>query len=543
METFLYYLLRVSILTVLFYGFYKLLFSKTTFYSINRIALFIILLTVLILPIFHFNLLPEAKQTVSVITVETVEAAPAKVELPVTKESFKIPWITVFTFLYFSGLFFFAGYYLLGLIKLSRLIKKSKKHVLPNRLILRVTDENVDPCSWWNYIIISKTDYEEKSQAVLNHEQAHILLRHSIDRLFFDLFSCAFWFNPFSWLLRRELQSVHEFQADEQVINKGIDAKQYQLLLIRKSASEHTFALANSFLQRDLHKRIQMMMKKRTKTNKKWSYAIGLPVLAIAMMTLSIPKLNATLHEKPTESTTASISNDDAKKNLMNYLIQNAKYPVIAQENGIQGLVSVSFDVDEKGIVSDVKIVRGADPSLDAEALRLIRSIPASAIGENNKGTEEYFLLYRLQGEGIESYKAPQPEPENMIVITGYGITQPKEVSENLMKYLAENIKYPVIAQENGIQGLITASYTVNEDGTVSDVRIKVGADPSLDKEVLRVVSSIPASAMGKSNAKRAEEQSFVFRLQDEERSYYSGPMPENAVVVVGYGITKPEKK
>ena len=113
-----------------------------------------------------------------------------------------------------------------------------------------------------------------------------------------DLFTSFFWFNPFSWLLRREIQSLHEYQADQQVLINGIDAKQYQLLLIRKCVGEQKFALANNFRQRDLHKRIQMMMKHKSDKQTKWSYAAAFPFLFLVMVALSVPKLNASIPEK-----------------------------------------------------------------------------------------------------------------------------------------------------------------------------------------------------------------------------------------------------
>jgi len=128
---------------------------------------------------------------------------------------------------------------------------------------------------------------------ILWHESTHVERYHSVDRTIFDLFACIFWFNPFAWQLRREIQTVHEYQADEHTLESGVDIKQYQLLLIRKSASENTFALANNFLQRDLHKRIRMMKTIHTNISRKWQYALMLPGIAISLIALSIPALYA----------------------------------------------------------------------------------------------------------------------------------------------------------------------------------------------------------------------------------------------------------
>lgn len=121
--------------------------------------------------------------------------------------------------------------------------------------------------------------------------------------ILFDFFTALFWFNPFSWLLRREMQSLPEYQADERVLRQGVDTKQYQLLLIRKSAGEFKFALANNFRQRDLQKRIRMMKKNKSNRQMRWNYAMVLPVLFLAMTALSAPKLNAKVAEVPEDAT------------------------------------------------------------------------------------------------------------------------------------------------------------------------------------------------------------------------------------------------
>lgn len=69
-----------------------------------------------------------------------------------------------------------------------------------------------------------------------------------------------------------------------------------------------------------------------------------------------------------------------------------------------------------------------------------------------------------------------------------------------LMKYLSENTKYPVVAQENGVQGRVTVQFVVEKDGSISDVHVLRGVDPSLDKEAVRVVKSMPRWTPGKQN-------------------------------------------
>jgi hypothetical protein len=107
---------------------------------------------------------------------------------------------------------FFLLRYLYGLYQLKCIIHRTEKQSAGDGIIVCLSDKKIEPFSWFRYIMISKTDYSAGESAILHHESTHVLLRHSFDRTLFDLFTCFFWYNPFAWLLRRELQSVHEFQ-------------------------------------------------------------------------------------------------------------------------------------------------------------------------------------------------------------------------------------------------------------------------------------------------------------------------------------------
>ena len=295
METSLFYLLRSTLVTIFLYGIYKVIFSKTTFHRANRIVLDSILIVSIILPLFRFRLIPEAlhsTMTVSAINDETI------LELPVSSAGQSlwqnIPWIEIVVICYFVGLSFFLIRQLVGLMHLAAMIRTSEKEMVSHSAILCIIDCKIQPFSWFRYIVVSKDDAKSNYfPIILRHELTHVERCHSVDRTIFDLFACIFWFNPFVWLLRREIQTVHEYQADENIIKSGIDAQQYQLLLIRKSAGENTFALANNFLERDLHKRIHMMKTIHTNTSRKWQYALLLPGVAISLIAISVPALHA----------------------------------------------------------------------------------------------------------------------------------------------------------------------------------------------------------------------------------------------------------
>lgn len=296
MEPFLFYLLRTSVVMLILYGFYKLIFSRVTFYSLNRVALLLLLLVISAMPLFQFNLFPDPKETFSALPQEMLSLDALEIAGgSFIEQSNDIQWMTGIVIFYFTGLAFFLIRYLWGLFQVGCIVRQSVWKTLDDGSVLCLTDKRMDPFSWFRYIVISQKDYETIHHAILKHEQAHARLHHSHDRMLFDLFACIFWFNPFAWLLVRELRSVHEYQADESVIQQHIDPKQYQLLLIRKSVGEGKFAMANNFFQRDLQKRMYMMMKNRTTAIKKWGYTLIIPVLFLTMGILSIPELNATV--------------------------------------------------------------------------------------------------------------------------------------------------------------------------------------------------------------------------------------------------------
>ena len=302
MESLLFYLLRASIVMAVFYGFYKLLFGRNTFHKSNRALLILIVVITSILPLFSFNLLSNINLPESEANLLDFSKLQIIEQVGNFEQKATFPWIPFLLILFVAGMLFTFIRYIIGINQIWKIIASSEKQFIfnsekqfiSNNAVLCITDKNISPFSWWTYIVISRKDYtQDNSQTILSHEKAHIHMNHSMDMILFDLFTIFFWFNPFSWLLKREIQTVHEYMADEQVLNNGIDAKQYQYLLICKSVGEHKFALANNFRQRNLHKRITMMTKTKTSKRMKWNYVFALPVLFLAITALSAPKLNA----------------------------------------------------------------------------------------------------------------------------------------------------------------------------------------------------------------------------------------------------------
>ena len=230
---------------------------------------------------------------------------------------------------------------------------------------------------------------------------------------------------------------------------------------------------------------------------------------------------------------------------MMKFIGESIRYPVEAQQKGIQGRVICNFVVMKDGSISDLQIVRGVDPLLDAEALRVLGLMPdwkpGKQRGQNVNVRFTLPIVFSLNNTPPteEERKAFQERMKNMEPAVFPG------GEEAYMKFLANNIKYPVIAQEKGIQGLVEAVYAVDAKGKVSFVRIEKGVDPSLDKEVRRVIELMPdwIPAPPKPNGEEVSitrRIPFVFRLEGEDlKESYTEPTPDNAIIVVGYNVKK----
>ena len=283
-----------------------------------------------------------------------------------------------------------------------------------------VHNQEIAPFSWMNYIVISRKDLEENGREILIHEMAHIHHRHSVDLLVADI--CIFfqWFNPGAWLLKQELQNVHEYEADETVINEGVNAKEYQLLLIKKAVGTRLYSMANSFNHSKLKKRITMMLKEKSNPWARLKYLYVLPLAAIAVTAFARPEISEKMEEisavkvndlaeivqEKVLQDTVKVSKDEKKDALVvtgvkskeeeeivifEVVEQMPEYPggMSALQKYLSekiagspmkgkagGRVMVGFTVAETGKIKDVRVLQSDEASLNQEAERIVSEMP-----------------------------------------------------------------------------------------------------------------------------------------------------------------------
>ncbi|WP_270318451.1 M56 family metallopeptidase [Bacteroides thetaiotaomicron] len=397
MGIFLIYILKSAVCLSLFYLFYRLLLSKETFHRFNRIALLGILFLSLLIPFIEVTTAHQTELSQTVLTVEQLlmmaEAMdPAEVTVA-QPEELSISWVQVLLLFYLVGIIFFACRNLYSLSRLLLLIKSGKRERLEGGVRLIVLEREVAPFSWMRYIVISRKDLEEDGREILIHEMAHIQNRHSIDLLVADI--CIFfqWFNPGIWLLKQELQNIHEYEADETVINEGIDAKDYQLLLIKKAVGTRLYSMANSFNHRKLKKRITMMLKEKSNPWARLKYLYVLPLATIAVTAFARPEIServeeisavkvndlAAIVEAKVEEITKDVSNitsgDSLKKLVVtgDSILKEKGTISIYGEKGKNGVLATKLLPDEdnhfKITKTQAKIKPGMNTSVDKSKL------------------------------------------------------------------------------------------------------------------------------------------------------------------------------
>ena len=443
------YILKSSFCLAVFYLFYRLLLSRETFHRFNRIALLGILLLSCLLPFVEVSVRRPVEMYQTMMTWEQwlllADLAGTETHAVQVQENV-VTWIQGLLLVYLFGILFFMLrniYSLFGLwvlLKSGRREKVSDYVVTVVKAVLIVHEREISPFSWMRYIVISQKDLHENGREILTHELAYIRNRHSWDLFAADI--CIFfqWFNPAAWLLKQELQNIHEYEADETVINEGVDARQYQLLLIKKAVGTRLYSMANSFNHSKLKKRITMMLKEKSSPWARLKYLYVLPVAAIAVTAFARPEVSETVEEISA-----------VKVNDLTAIVETKVAESSGQLLPVQSVLKDSVNRKSKVAVQqmDELVVVGY------------------ASKDSVKDREPVFNVV----EQMPSF------PGGM---------------EALMQYLAKNMRYPVEAQKNKVQGRVVVGFIVSKDGDIKKAHILRGVDPELDAEAIRVIESMP---------------------------------------------------
>lgn len=417
MKEFLLYIVRSGLYLGVFYAFYLLVMRRTTFFRLNRVALLAGSVLCALLPLLRVR---SAQLLVGAgpLSITAVgEASPTGVATGGSLE-----WDQLVGFFYLAGLLVVLGITLICALKMHRLAAgKESTQVKGFRTVM--LDNGNPSFSFVNTIFICPQDMEQ-NPAIFLHETMHVQSRHYVDLFLFRIIQIIWWWNPLVWLMRTELGLLHEYEADEKVINHGIDATQYQLLLVRKAVGEQRFSLASGFQHAKLKNRITMMLIPTTDARMRFSYLALIPLLAVFVYACNPSKNNKVpapaaaeeaeapavkAQEAPAAEaipfeaveTKPGFNGGDADE-FSKWVNSQLTYPEAAKEAGTQGRVMIQFTVNADGSMSDFKVVRSASPELDAEALRVLTSCtqkwtPSVQDGKPVAVTYNFPIIFQLR--------------------------------------------------------------------------------------------------------------------------------------------------
>ena len=281
MWDFIVYLGESAISLAVLYLLYKATMSYETLHRLNRVVLLGVVVLAAVLPLCEIKIIEE----VEFLPLADVEGDVAMVSVVEDTAFDYVAWLkSLAVTLFCLGAAFMVVRLVVSQFSVWRMTRSGARRELGEGVVLTVVDKLATPFSWFRNVVVAKSDAEQDLDLILEHELAHVRLRHSWDVLAVDIALCVWWFNPALWLLRRELQSLHEYQADDAVLSKGIDAKTYQILLIKRAVGSRLHSVANCLNHSNLKNRITMMCKK---TSSRWSAAKLLLILPLVALSLA----------------------------------------------------------------------------------------------------------------------------------------------------------------------------------------------------------------------------------------------------------------
>lgn len=565
------YFLKVNVVIVLFYAFYRLFFYKDTFFGWRRTALLCFFAIAAAVPLLNIQtwiveqepMVAMADLYASVVLPEFTVSPKATVDWKKILQEFAV-------FAYGGGVLFLTIRFLIQLAGIIRLADRCRTLQIGDSTIHLLPKEG-GPFSFFHWIFIYPSSHtEEEFNEILTHEQTHARQWHSIDVVLSEWVCILCWFNPFAWLMKREIRTNLEYMADAHVLENGYDSKTYQYHLLGLSHHKAAATLYNNFNVLPLKKRIKMMNKKRTNKIGRTKYLMFLPLIALLMIISNIEAVARTTKQITAEvieavDNTLEKPNNLYNKNdsipedvifevvevmpefleggmggLMKYLNENIRYPKEAQEARTQGRVVIQFVVDTDGSIIHPRILRGVDSSLDKEAIRVASAMPKWKPGtQRGKAVKVKYtvpIIFKLPKEKPAEPAAYAPingQVEEIVAVGYQTATFPKvegkvwQVVEHmpefpggmqgLMQYISKSIKYPVETQKAGAQGRVIVQMIIDKDGNITEPTVISSVTSVLDAEAIRLVSNMPKWKPGTEKGKPVNVKytiPIMFKLQ-----------------------------
>jgi len=512
MNTFLTYILESTICISVFYLLFRVLMRKETSFAVNRATLLTIVVASVVVPLVqlpqlmqtpvHVELIPEFSE--SKIQIQNLpapeNAASFEVQQPVGEvapatNKLTIPLETLLRYFYLAGVLVALMLFIRNVIQILLLSRKATVRQMDGYRLL-IVDREVPSFAFGRSVVISQTDYDTHGSAILAHEQAHIRHNHFVDLLLLELVRTIHWFNPAVYALIGDLKEIHEFQADEQTLHSGIDATQYQLLVIQKGVGPRRFALANSFNHCQIKKRIIMMNKQKTSKAWRWKVATFLPLLALLLMAFGnrsekVP-VNDNVPEKVVETTQAVLETQSSQSGRLIEIRKDGNY------------------IDNKLCTLEEIVNKGKEwgkASNDWIHLRIDESIPFNRIDE----------ILRKLDPGVYHITQSTVNSDD-IIYPATDVTKTAKFSQGHWgNWISSQLKQNNGNEMMNLEYSLMIGFIIDKSGKVRDARLINKSDyPEINAAYEKVLSNIPdwtPAMRGNENVNVFKEMMFTTKI------------------------------
>ena len=541
MSAVLLYSIKSAIVLTMLYLPYMLMLRRESFFRFNRMVLLSILLLSLVLPLCNIPWMSLDHQPV----VQAAQLQMLELGIPVhvlpevqviasplrggREGSFSL--FHLLTFIYIIGM---AALLMARLWQIARLQFGLKQGVLWHNdeqgVRIYCHSGDVAPFSWMRNIVINEKDYDEAGREIVLHEMGHIQGRHSWDVVLLTLVQMLQWWNPLCYVLGISLRDVHEYEADNFVLEQGVSAQGYQLLLIRKAVGSGGYPFANSFNHSLTKKRITMMKKSKSNPWMKSKALYVIPVAALALSAFATPKFVAPIEETVTKlegkgtENSANLQvleqemNPAAQKDMTQSSTENVILEEVKQQDTegrplfvLDGkIIEVSKDVNFGTMNSEEQFSSLLNINVeDIESITVLKNEEATKIW-GDKGANGVIVITTKSKDDVKELVKKLPgaemDDDGNITVGGKSVAkimlEDKTIFNNndtiynvvkerakfpggdeaCFKFLSENVRYPKLCHEFGVQGRVIVRFVVEKDGSITHVEKVRGVGKTLSE-------------------------------------------------------------
>ncbi|MBF1466658.1 MAG: TonB family protein [Prevotella pallens] len=460
------YFLKLNIALIVLFGFYKLMFSGDTFFSLRRATLIGIYIVAMLVP--ELNCLEWINKNVEITSIANQYATFILPTVTITPNKINATnWETIALTIYNMVVCVLLVRFFCQLISIIKLRNKCRTANI-NGVKVYLLENNEGPFSFFNWIFISPSKHNtQQTHEIIKHELTHCKQWHSVDILFTELFSTIFWINPFVWLLKREIRLNLEYLADNNVLTSGANKKEYQYHLLVLTYQKNVATISNNFNVLPLKKRIEMMNKERTKQIAKAKYALYIPLIATLLIVSNI------------ETVARNIAN--VAKTIGNKNVEQKKIANLASGKKVIKRQKNQKRVQHTGQTACTNKKTEIQTTNNREEMVAKKVENTAEIATNNPTQEQTKRTPKKIYDVID----------NMPTFNG-----------NINQWLALNLNYPIEAVEKKQQGKVILEFVVSEYGEILEPKVIRSVSPILDKEAIRTILAMPKWNPGKLNGK-----------------------------------------